>query len=319
MRAIGVTEYGGPDALHTVEVDQEPLGPGELRVGVRAAAVSPTDTMWRNGSRAPEGSQPEVPVVPGMDVAGVLLEIGVDTPTELAVGDDVIAIVVPDGKTHGAYRDDIVLPVKSVVAAPKEASYAEASTLPMNGLTARLVLDRLGLEKGQTIAVTGAAGAFGGYVVQLANADGLTVVADASEDDEQLVTDLGAHHVVRRGDGFADAVREVVPDGVDALADGALLGAAALPAVKQDGAVATIRGWDGKDADRDDLRFEPVFVGDYAENHDALDRLRVQAETGVVTLRVADVIGADSAAESHRRLEAGGVRGRLVIDLSSAE
>ncbi|KAJ1682994.1 hypothetical protein LUZ63_021774 [Rhynchospora breviuscula] len=269
--------------------------------------------MWRNGSRAEEGSTPDVPVVPGMDAAGVLLEIGPDTPTELSVGDDVVAVVVPDGTSHGAYREDLVVPVKSVVAAPREASYAEASTLPMNALTARLVLDRLDLPTGATLAVTGAAGAFGGYVVQLGVADGLTVVADASEADEELVAGLGAQHVVRRGEGFAVAVRELLPDGVDALADGALLGVDALPAVKEGGAVATIRGWDGEGSERDDLRFEPVFVGDYAENHDALDRLRVQAETGVLTLRVADVVRADDAAEAHRRLEAGGVRGRMVI------
>ncbi|GGF50289.1 zinc-binding alcohol dehydrogenase [Marmoricola endophyticus] len=313
MRAVGATEYGGPDVLRVIDVDEERVSPGLLRIRVRAAAVSPTDTLKRAGADVDEGARPDPAVVPGMDLAGVLLEIGPDTPTELSVGDDVVAIVVPDGGTHGAYREEIVLPRGSVVAAPQGASYAEASTLPMNGLTARRALDQLGLEPGQTIAVTGAAGAFGGYVVQLAKADGLTVVADASEADEELVEGLGADHVVRRGAGFADAVRDLVPDGVDGLADGALLGADALPAVAEGGAVATIRGWDGSDSERDDLRFEPVLVRDAAEDHDALDRLRVQAEMGVVTLRVADVVGADDAAEAHRRLEAGGVRGRMVI------
>ncbi len=308
-----MTEYGGPEALHLLDLAPEPLGPGQLRIGVRAAAVSPTDTMWRNGGRA-DGPLDHV-VVPGMDAAGVLLEIGPDTETDLAVGDDVMALVAPDGAEHGAYRDDLVVPVGSVVRAPAGASYAEASTLPMNAMTARLALDQLGLTSGQVLAVTGSAGAFGGYLVQLAKADGITVVADASDADEALLHDLGADHVVRRGDGFADAVRAIFPDGVDALADGALQAADVLPAVKDGGAVATIRGWEG-DGSRDDLRFEPVMVFGSVEDHDRLDRLREQAEDGTLTLRVADVIPADNAAETHRRLEAGGVRGRLVIDLS---
>ena len=93
-----------------------------------------------------------------------------------------MAIVVPKG-THGAYRESLVLPAESVTRAPQGTSHAEASTLPMNGLTARLSLDLLGLQPGQTIAVTGAAGCYGGYMVQLAKADGLTVIADATDAD----------------------------------------------------------------------------------------------------------------------------------------
>src|SRR6516165_4570082 len=71
-------------------------------------------------------------------------------------------------------------------------THTEACTLPMNGLTARQTLDLLKLSPGQVITVTGAAGTYGGYVVQLAKADGLTVIADASDKDEKLVTSLGA-------------------------------------------------------------------------------------------------------------------------------
>ena len=95
------------------------------------------------------------------------------------------------------------------------------------------------------LAVTGAAGAFGGYVVQLAKADGLTVVADASEADEELVRGLGADVVVRRGDDVADRIREHFPEGVDGLADGSVQDALVLPAVKDGGAVATVRGYRG--------------------------------------------------------------------------
>jgi NADPH:quinone reductase-like Zn-dependent oxidoreductase len=169
----------------------------------------------------------------------------------------------------------------------------------------------MALQRGQVLAVTGAAGAFGGYVVQLAKADGLTVVADASEADEELVRGLGADVVVRRGDDVAERIRAHFPDGVDGLADGAVQDALVLPAVKDGGAVATVRGYRG-DGQRG-LRMFPTLVRRIAQDRAALDRLRQQAEDGVLTLRVAETFPAEKAAEAHRKLEAGGVRGRLVL------
>jgi NADPH:quinone reductase-like Zn-dependent oxidoreductase len=159
--------------------------------------------------------------------------------------------------------------------------------------------------------VTGAAGAFGGYVVQLAKADGLTVVADASEADEQLVRDLGADVVVRRGNDVADRIRERYPDGVDGLADGSVQDELVLPAVRDGGRVATVRGYRGN-GERG-LEVIPVMVRRAAEDREKLDRLRQQAEDGVVTLRVARTFPAEEAAEAHRVLARGGVRGRLVL------
>ncbi|MDN4160003.1 NADP-dependent oxidoreductase [Nocardioides abyssi] len=313
MRAIGVIEYGGPEALREVDVPQQPLGPGQVRVRVTAAAVNPTDTIVREGWRHDADRSADVADVPGMDVAGELLEVGPDVATDLSPGDPVMAVVVPQG-AHGAYREDVVLPAGSVVRAPAGTTPAEAATLPMNGLTARHALDLMALEPGQVLAVTGAAGAFGGYVVQLAKADGLTVVADAAEKDEELVRSLGADVVVRRGEDVADRLRELYPDGVDGLADGAVLDDKALPAVKDGGTVATVRGYQGDG--RRDLRVHAVWVRDVAERADLLDGLREQAESGVLTLRVADVVPAARAGEAHERLAAGGVRGRLVLDLT---
>lgn len=221
-----------------------------------------------------------------------------------------MAIVIPKG-SRGAYAEQVVVPAESVARVPAGASDIEASTLPMNGLTARLALDTLGLEAGSVLAVTGAAGAFGGYVVQLAKADGLTVVADASEADEPLLRDLGADVVLRRGDGFAAEVRSRFPAGVDGAADGALLHDKLAPAVKDGGTVITVRGY--RASGERGIRFHPILVADYARAGDKLDRLRQQVEDGQVKLRVADALPEERAPEAHRRLEAGGVRGRLVI------
>jgi len=310
MRAVGVTEFGGPEALHLVDVPAEPLGPGQVRVRVTAATVNPTDTYARNGTYAGRDPVKEFPYVPGMDVSGELAEIGDGVQTDLQVGDHVMGIVVPSG-AHGGYREDIVLPAGSIARVPAGVDDVAASTLPMNGLTARLALDLMALQPGQVLAVTGAAGAFGGYVVQLAKTEGLTVVADASEADEDLVRSLGADVVVRRGDDVAARIRELYPDGVDGLADGSVQDAAVLPAVKDGGAVTTVRGYRG-DGQRG-LRVFPVLVRKYAEDGEALDRLREQVEKGELTLRVAQTFPAAEGAAAHRRLEAGGVRGRLVL------
>src|SRR6202167_1201840 len=179
MRAVGLFTHGGPDVLTAVELPEVHAGPGQVRIRVHAATVNPTDVGVRNGTRAEQQKADPPPYVPGMDVAGIVDEIGSDVPNRLKVGDAVIAIVVPKG-SHGAYREQIVLDARSVVRAPAGKSHVEAATLPMNGLTARQSLDLLKLSPGQVVAVTGAAGAYGGYVIPLAQDGGVAVIARGS-------------------------------------------------------------------------------------------------------------------------------------------
>jgi len=308
MKAVGVTEFGGPDALHIVELPDPEAGPGEVRIRVHAAVVNPTDTGLRSGRR-PADLPP--PYVPGMDVAGVLEQIGPGVTTDLQVGDHVMAIVVPHG-SHGGYSERIAVPAESVARVPAGASDTAAATLPMNGLTARLALDLLALQPGQTLLVTGAPGAVGGYAIQLGKADGLRIIADAAEKDEQLVRELGADVVVARGPDFAGRVREAAPDGADGAIDAALLNELVAAAVRDGGRIATLRGFTGP-ADRG-ISWHPVLVRSYAREQAKLDRLRQQVEAGQVTLRVARALPADRAPQAHRILEAGGTRGRLVLE-----
>ena len=96
----------------------------------------------------------------------------------------------------------------------------------MNGLTALRGLELLDLPAGATLLVTGGAGLLASYVIPLAKRAGLRVLADANPADEEFVRGLGADVVLPRGDGLAAAVRDAVPDGVDAVFDTALLGRA---------------------------------------------------------------------------------------------
>ncbi|MEU3183583.1 NADP-dependent oxidoreductase [Streptomyces sp. NPDC006923] len=318
MKAVEVFRYGEPDALEVVEIPVPVAGPGQIRVRVHAAAVNPSDVLLRRGHIDQKlAGRLTPPYRPGMDAAGVVDDIGPDTVTGLRAGDRVMAMVIPIDDSGGAYAEYIVLDARQVVRAPAGTTHAEAATLPMNGLTARRALDVLGLSPGDWIAVTGAAGAVGGYTVQLAKADGLRVVADAVPADEALVRSLGADRIVGRGPGVGDRVREVVPGGVKALVDAALMGPEALPAVRPGGQIALVRG-EGEPGTsplgaHQDVTVRSVFVPEYRYADDKLDALRVLAEEGRISLRVADEFPADRAAEAHRRFEAGGVRGRLVL------
>jgi NADPH:quinone reductase len=309
MRVIGVEEFGPPEVLREFEVPEPHAGPGEIRIAVRAAAVNPTDTLLRSGARADALRELPTPHVPGMDAAGVVDEVGAGVE-RFAVGDAVMAIVLPRS-THGGYAEYIVVPEASAVVVPAGATFAEAASIPMNGLTAQLALDLLDLPTGATIGVTGAAGAFGGAVVQLAKVRGLRVIADASEADEELVRALGADVVVRRGDDVAARMRAVVPDGVDALADGSLQAPAVLDAIRDGGGLATVRGW-AEPCPRG-ITAHPVWVRDYVTATESLDELRVLAEWGALSMRVAEEIPVIDAARAHRLLDASGRRGRFVL------
>ncbi|SEG82567.1 NADPH:quinone reductase [Actinacidiphila yanglinensis] len=317
MKAVAFQRYGGPDVLRVHELPDRHADPGEVRIRVRAAAVSPADSLIRTGAAVALLQGPP-PHIPGLDAAGVVDEMGPGTRTRLAVGDHVIALVNPTRPAGGAYAEHVVLPAAFVVKAPRGTDHAHASTLPLNGLTARRALDLLDLAPGQVLAVTGAAGGVGGFAVQLAKAQGLTVVADASAADEPLVSALGADAVVRRGREVAERIREVVPGGADGLLDAAAIGGALPGALRDGGAMAVVRGPAEPEAgaarDGRGITFHSVYVHTYDGRHDILDRLARQAEEGTLTLRVARTYPMEQADQAHRALEGGGIRGRLVLD-----
>lgn len=325
MRAVGLYEFGGPEVLRVIELPEPHAGPGEVRVRVHAAAVNPSDTLLRSGAHAEALSGVPGPYVPGMDIAGVVDEIGPGAETDLSVGEPVMAMLLPvtptsDGSLEnsgGGYVEYVTLPASWVVRAPAGVSYEAAATLPMNGLTAMLAFDQLALASGSTLAVVGAAGAVGSYLVQMASHAGLIVIADAAPADEALVRQFGAADVVARGSDVVERIRTRYPDGVDAVADVALIGSRLFDAVRDGGTLVRFRqtsepGGYQADSSRGITVLSP-FVPDYAGRPDKLGEIRRLAESGVLIPRVAKTLPAAEAHHAHRRIEAGGVRGRLVL------
>jgi NADPH:quinone reductase-like Zn-dependent oxidoreductase len=179
----------------------------------------------------------------------------------------------------------------------------------LNALTALQALNALHLQAGQTLLVTGAAGGVGGYAVELGKHYGLTVIANAGDEDEQLVRRMGADHFVRRSADLASAVREIAPAGVDGLVDAAVLGVGAQEAVRNGGMHAHVQAGPRPPHLRG-ITVEQVFAN---ANRAELVQLTEHAEAGVISTRVADTYPLHEAGTAYRRLTKGGVRGRLVL------
>ena len=314
MRAVACTEFGDPSVLRIVMVPKPSPGPGQVLVRVAAATVNPTDIGFRLGGRAlPPGVEP--PYIPGMDLAGIIDAVG-PAVASWHPGDRVMAAVSPWEPGGGAQAEYRVVDADQLAKVPEGWPLTEAATLPMNGLTVRAALDMLALPPGSTLAVTGSAGIVGQYAIQLGTHLGLEVTGDAAPADAALVESFGARHVVPRGEAMAAAVRDLYPDGVDAVIDAALLGPSVLAAVRDGGQLLAVRPYQGPTEDgkaERDITIHLVLVGRHLHEGRRIAELAAQVTEGVLTLRIADTLPAASAADAHRRLEAGGVRGRLVL------
>ncbi|MEU4604074.1 NADP-dependent oxidoreductase [Kribbella sp. NPDC023972] len=210
MQAVVFEEFGGPEVLRTEDVAEPHAGPGEVRVRVRAAGVNPLDFKIRRGWM--QGFiDVTFPATPGIEVAGVVDEVG--EGAGFAIGDEVVGWA-----TTGSYAEHAL--VGNVVPKPAGVAWEQAVGLPVAGETAQRVLDELGVKDGETLLLHGAAGAVGSIAVQLAKAAGVTVIGTASPANHEYLRSIGAIPVAY-GDGLVDRVREVAPDGVDAVFDAA--------------------------------------------------------------------------------------------------
>ncbi|MCF3961959.1 NADP-dependent oxidoreductase [Streptomyces fuscigenes] len=301
MKATVYEEFGGPEVLHGGEIEAPHPGPGQIRVQVKAAGVNPMDWKIRHGWMQ-QMMKTEFPAVPGLEVAGVVDELG-EGVGDFAVGDEVV------GWGTAAYAEHALM----TIAAKKPAgvSWNEAVAVPVAGETARRVLGELGLRSGETLLVLGAAGAVGSVAVQLAVALGATVVGTASEANHAYVRELGGTPVAY-GKGQVERVRAAAPQGVDAVLDTA--GKGDLPdAIEVRGGttdrVVTIADMD---AQKLGVPFSAGGTSKEQQRSDLAANLELAAG-GALRLRVARTYGLDEAADAHRESEAGHARGKLVI------
>ncbi|MGW0364433.1 NADP-dependent oxidoreductase [Streptomyces sp. NPDC002990] len=217
MRAMAYETYGGTEVLSERRLPMPKVGPGECLVRVRYAAVNPVD--WKIMGGGLDALMDVVhPVVPGWDVAGTVERVGIDVP-EYAEGDEVMAYARKDYVHGGTFAEFVTVPVRALARKPASLGWAEAAGLPLAGLTAYQLLTRLGTGPGDTVLIHGAAGGVGSFGVQIARALGADrVIGTASPRNHDRVRELGAEPVAY-GDGLADRVRAMAPEGATVVAD----------------------------------------------------------------------------------------------------
>jgi NADPH2:quinone reductase len=304
-KAIIYTGRGGYEVIKVVDRTVRPPMANEVRIAVRAAAVNPTDIVLRDPGRG------DPPLTPGMDAAGIVEAVGPGV-SHIHTGDEVMTAVAPLRPEGGAQAAHIIAPAASVVPIPRGVSLIEASTLPMNGLTALYALELAGLSRGQTLAVSGGAGLLAHYTIAAAKHQGLRVIADAKPEEFTLVREYGADIVVERGPGFANAIRREIPEGADALVDTALLREMAFPAIRDGGTYISVRQWSDAPSERG-IQVKLVWVSEVLERTEWLRLLRELVEGGDIKLRVTKEYAPEQLADAQRALSAGGLRGRPVI------
>lgn len=306
MRAVAVSSFGGPEAVTVVEVPRAEPGPGQVRIRVQAAPVHPVDLGTRSGAFA--ALLPEQPrYFLGWDLAGTVDVVG-EGVTGFAFGQPVVGLSDWFATLVGTQAEYVVLDASAIAHAPHQATAMAAATLPLNALTASQALDLLDLGTGRSVAITGAAGAVGGYAVELAVHRGLQVYGIAGAQDEGFITALGATFVPRTEDPAA-TLRAAAPAGVDGVLDTALVGAPVLGAVKDGGAFVNVYAPLAPESERG-ISVNSVFV---KSDGTRLAELVQLVDKGALTLRVAQTYPFEEAARAHEALAKGGVRGRLVL------
>src|SRR4051794_27556561 len=300
MKAVTFTDYGGPDVLHVAEAEEPHAGPGQIRIAVRAAGVNPIDWKARSGVMR-EFMPVDFPAIDGREAAGVVDEVG-EGVEGVAEGDEVFGFAVGGAAAEYAVLDDFA-------RKPAGLAWEEASGLPVAAETSVRVFNLLGgLGSGQTIVVNGAAGGVGTAAVQLARARGARVIGTASERNHDFLRSLGAEPTTY-GDGMAERIRALAPDGVDLAFDTA--GKGAIPDLIEltgdPAKVATIADFSAAGLGA------KVTSGGEGRAPGALEEAAALIEKGDFSLPVAEAFPFDRAGDAHRVSEGGHVRGKLVL------
>ncbi len=299
MRAYGYSEHGGPDVQDFTDLPEPEAGPAELLVAVHASAVNPVDVKMRSGL-----FPVDLPAVFGREVAGVVRAVGQDVDS-FAVGDEVLGVVAPGS---GGLAELAVLTAATAVKKPVQVSFPDAATLPVAGATAYDAVRQLGLRSGQTLLVTGIGGGVGVVAAQLARDAGVMVVGTGSESKRALAESLDAT-LIPYGDGVADRVREILPDGVDAILDA--VGGDALRAVAGLAASKAI-------VSTADPETAAEVGGAYVERvpgPDSLAALVALVADGKVDPHVRGLLPLDEAAAAIASVESGHALGKVVVQV----
>ena len=307
MKAITYSKYGTPDVLEFTEQPMPKVGPGMVLVKVKAASVNPVDWKIMAGYLDPLMDL-QFPAIPGWDVAGVVESTGIDAP-HFKPGDEVIAYGRKDYVHGGSFAEYIALPERLLARKPESLNWNESAGLPLAGLTALQVLRRLELAAGETVLIHGGSGGVGSLGIQIAKALGANVIATASEKNHDFLRSLGAEPVTY-GEGLAERVRALRPEGVEVVADfvGGNL-STTLAVLKENGRHASIADSDVEEHGGTWMWVNPVGA-ELQELAEMVDGNKLQVE-------VAETFPWAEAAEAFRLNMEGHTRGKIVVTVGA--
>jgi len=309
MKAIQFHEYGTPDVLTYEDVDVPVPSAGQVRVRVAGTSFNGVDGNIRAGFMQ-EPMPLTLPHIPGLDVAGVVDEVG-EGVTELEVGDEVIGFL--QFVDNGAAAEYVLASADGLARAPRTIALADAAALPIVGLTAwQGLFDHAGLTAGQRILINGAGGAVGGYAVQLAKAAGAYVIATSSPRTKDRVESQGADEVI---DHTSADVVAAVGEPVDVLVNLAPIEPDAFNAlagiVRDGGVVVSTTVW--MPAPSDDARGVRGIDMYVNSDREQLAGLVARIDAGKLTVDVERRVPLSELPTVHAAAADGSLRGKIVI------
>lgn len=309
MRAVQINAYGGNEVV-TINRDAPKLATpaGGVLVEVRAAGVNPADWKMREGyfqQMAPLN----FPATLGGDFSGVVVEVGKEV-SGFKPGDEVYGQAMAVGGGSGSFAEFVAAPGGGTGQKPRTIDYVQAAALPLAGVSALQALtEHIKLTGKQKILIHGGAGGIGTMAIQLAKHLGAYVVTTAMADEEQYVKDLGADEVIDyQQQRFEEAVREC-----DAVFDtvGGETYTRSFVVLKRGGVIVSmveqpVQELMGK--------FGVTAISQFTRVTSArLAKLAALVDQGVLKVRVAEVFPLEQAGEALSQLQAGRVRGKVVL------
>lgn len=326
MRAVVLDKFGGPEVLRLGMIERPRAAPGNIVVRTAYAGVNPADWKAREGWLARYFDY-RFPFVVGFDAAGIVAEVG-EGVNEFAIGDRVVTASNQGIGERGSYADYVASAAERCAKLPGSISLRDAAALPTAGITAfEAVFDVGQAGTGGTVLVNGGAGGTGGYAIQLARMAGARVAATCGPDNLDYVQSLGAELAIdyRKG-GVADAVRAWAADGVDLVVDtvgqGTLL--EAIDLTRRGGIIAPIATliadeplFDPERAAARGVRIVPT-MSSHANQPRQLRALVAALGDGRLRPPALTILPLEQAAEAQRRVAAGHVRGKILLDVDAS-
>jgi NADPH:quinone reductase len=327
MRAIVIEQYGGPEQLVIKELPVPEPASGQIVIEVKAFGLNHADIYFRKGLWG------EVSKVSGIECVGL---VKFDPEGRFRPGQKVVALMGGMGRTiNGSYAEFTCVPVANVVPIESHLSWADLAALPESYATAWTCLNRnLSLHAGQTLLVRGATSALGQAAVNIAAQTGAYVIATTrTEDRFTTLRGIGAHVPVVDGPDLSKRIRQLYPDGIDAVLD--LVGNStvldSMTSVRPDGRVCMAGFLGGSDpiASFNPLLHMPIGVHlsffasafsfgspEYPLSNIPFQTIADRAAQGIYWAKPAKVFPFEAIQDAHQLMESNQANGKIVVTLN---